>query len=361
MIKLNHKLLALALALSAAIALSGCAAGGSGFNSPGSANTVNPTVKALFSAVLGGPADVNVPASSTIVNFAPEPSYSGTEERQAINLLNTERARCGFGKLKQNTQLDAAARSHADYQIRNNLDSHFEHVSKYPAGFTGITQMHRAEAKGYTGAAAVSDEYSFFTGSADKAGRGVKGIRSLLNAPYHVRGMMAGYRDVGLTVRSNADVGASSPAVFLGLNAAYKRSEGPQLLASNVVATFPCEGSLEVQRQLLDESPNPVPGRNLAVQPLGSTIYVAVRVGYRLKITSATMTRAGTNQAVRLRTPITSTNDPHAPCETGCFEPHEGYIASDAPLEPNTAYQVSIQGTNSGERFIKSFRFMTGS
>lgn len=359
--KLKHKSLSLALALSAAIALSGCAAGGSGANSLGTANAVNPTIGALFSAVLGGPADVNVPATSTIVNFAPDPSYSGTEEREAFNLLNAERSRCGFGKLKQSAQLDAAARAHTDYQIRNNLDSHFENASQYPAGFTGITQLQRAVAKGYTGAAVVTDEYSFFTGSANKTGRGVKGIRSLLNAPYHVRGMMAGYRDVGLTVRSNADVGAGSPAVYLGLNAGYKQFEGPQLLASNVVATFPCEGSLQVQRQLLDEAPNPVPGRNLAIQPLGSTIYIAVRVGYRLKISSATMTRAGTNRMVRLRTPITSANDPHAPCETGCFEPHEGYIASDAPLEPDTAYEVSIQGTNSGEKFIKSFRFMTGS
>ncbi|MCX8520465.1 MAG: hypothetical protein ORN28_02875 [Rhodoferax sp.] len=37
------------------------------------------------------------------------------------------------------------------------------------------------------------------------------------------------------------------------------------------------------------------------------------------------------------------------------FQSHQGYIVADAPLLPNTAYQVLINGTNNGAPFTSEF------
>jgi len=298
------------------------------------------------------------------VTAAAEAHYpAGSEELAAYTRLNAERERCGFGMLAASAPLDAAAKAHADYLIINSLNSHLENAALYPDGFTGSDPAARIKAQGYTDAGGVTDEYAIFTTSnptQPKLGVGELGIRALLNAPYHLNGLMTGYRDVGVAVRSNADTGRGSRGIFVQINAAYKTSAGPQLLGSNDVKTYPCEGATGINRQLTNETPNPVPGRDLSTNPLGSSVYIAVREGNKLGITSATMTQAASGQRVLLRLPVTAANDPYGPCSTGCFGPHQGYIVPDAPLQADTAYAVMIRGTNNGTAFSRSFSFTTG-
>ncbi len=284
---------------------------------------------------------------------------AGSEDLAAFNLLNLEREHCGFGTLTQNAQLDAAARAHADYQIFNNLISH-EEVAGNPNGFTGVLPSDRIAAAGYTDAGAVADEIAGFIGTNQKVGLGEPALRNLLNAPYHLQGLMSGFRDVGLSVRSGLDTGTGSATVILQINAAFKKSVGPQLLAATEVHTYPCEGTSGVNSKLTNEEPNPVPGRNLSTTPLGSSVYVAVRVGNVLNISSASMIQIGTGQSVTLRPPITAANDPYGPCAAGCFQSHQAYVAADAPLQATTAYQVSINGTNNRTPFTRTFTFTTG-
>ena len=284
---------------------------------------------------------------------------AGSEELAAFNLLNFERDRCGFGTLAQSAQLDAAASGHADYQSLNNL---FTHVQDWELrGFTGEVPSDRVAAAGYTDAGAVADEIVRFVGATRKYGLGTRGLRDLLSAPYHLRGLMDGYRDVGVSVRSSADVGSSARLVYLQINAAYKAVAGPQPLAAAEVRTYPCEGTTGVNRQLRNESPNPIPGRDLAVNPLGAVVYVAVPAGRTLGITSASMTEVQTGRTVALRPPVTELTDPHAPCVEGCFEPHQGYLAADAPLLANARYQVVLNGSSNGVAFSRVFTFVTGS
>lgn len=334
---------------------------------------------ALLSACGGGsdgdsalsaapPAQAAAPASpnaSLIITPGAPPTYApGSEELAAYTLLNAERGRCGFGLLAASAPLDAAARAHADYLLINNLNSHLENASQFPEGFTGADPAARVRAKGYTDLGGVTDEFAFFTSSRpplSKRGIGVLGIRGLLNAPYHLNGLMTGYRDVGIAVRSNEDTGKGQEGVFVQINAAFTASTGPQFPGSSDVQTYPCEGTSGVNRQLTNETPNPVPGRDLRTAPLGSTVYIAVRQGNRLTITRAAMTRAATGEAVALRTPVTSANDPYGPCLTGCFGPHQAYVVPDAPLQPDTAYTVMLGGTNNGTAFSRSFTFSTGS
>ena len=330
-----------------------------------------PKILRLLSAVVlaalascgggGGGGELTPPAAPQVA-VAPALSgfyAAGSEELAAFNLLNLEREHCGFGSLAQNAQLDAAARAHADYQIFNNLISHVE-VAGNPNGFTGVLPSDRIAAAGYTDAGAVTDEIAGFIGTNQKTGLGEQALRNLLNAPYHLQGLMSGFRDVGLSVRSGLDTGTGSATVVLQINAAYKRSVGPQLLAAADVNTYPCEGTTGVNSKLTNEEPNPVPGRNLSTTPLGSSVYVSVRVGNVLNITSASMIQIGTGQSVTLRPPITAANDPYGPCATGCFKTHQAYVVADAPLQAMTSYQVSINGTNNGIPFTRSFRFTTG-
>ena len=282
-----------------------------------------------------------------------------TEEAAAFELLNQERARCGFGTLRQNAALDKAAKAHADWQ---NLNGYFDHWedSLEPNGFTGISPWDRIVAAGYGTPGSVTEEISQARkrfGEISKVGFGIQGMIGLLNAPYHMRGLLGGFRDIGISVRTSAEVGTSFKQVILQINPAYLHTTPRQELSEQDVATYPCEGTTGTDRQLSDETPNPVPGRDLLTNPLGGTVFVQLRYGNKLAFTSATMTQVsgdGAGTAVTLRDPVTSANSGNA------FLSHQGYIVADAPLQPNTQYEVVINGTNNGTPFTRQFIFTTG-
>lgn len=333
-------------ALSLAVALAACGGGGGGGTA---ATTTTPSVIAATAAV------------STIVTSVPASTYlAGSEELAAYNLLNTERTSCGFGKLAQNTALDAAAKNHADWQLISNTQQHTEATGT--PGFTGTTPTDQMVTTGYgttsTIAYATSEIYSIL-GLSAKAGVGTTGIQSLLNAPYHVRGLLSSARDVGFTMRNDVDAGSTATygaRVLLQADLANTMTAGPQLMGSTDVQTYPCAGSTNIVRLLTQETPNPVPGRDLAATPLGSMVYIAVREGQQLIISNASMINASTGAAVTLRPPVTSANDPYP----GTYLPNEAYVAADAPLAANTQYQVTINGTNAGVAFSRTFLFTTG-
>ena len=350
-----HLKKSLLLAFSAATlaVLTACGGGGGGGDDASSAASQAAADAATAAAAA---------AQAAIVAAAPPSNYAGgSEELAAFNLLNFERGRCGFGQLTQNALLDAAAKSHANYQILNNVLTHVENRDTNPTGFTGTNPIDRVLAKGYNGVGGVTDEIVGLFGTNAKAGTGASGVRALLSAPYHLRGLVGGYRDVGFAVRSSTDLGTSAPTVMLQINAAYKAAAGPQLPGSGEVNTYPCEGTSGVNRQLANESPNPIPGRDLAVNPLGAVVYVGLREGNILRINNVAMTQVSNGRSIALRAPITAANDPYSPCLEGCFKSHQAYVAADAPLQANSAFQVVINGSNNGTAFSRSFIFTTGS
>ena len=315
------------------------------------------------------PADLPPPAAIGVANnegagagasAVPTGYAAGSEELAAFNLLNFERGRCGFGLLVQNASLDVAAQGHADYQIINSLLTHVQDGARYPRGFTGTMPVDRVRAAGYTGVAGVTDEIVAFAGTPFKTGLGAEGVRGLLSAPYHLRGLVAGYRDVGLSVRSSADLGNATPAVYLQINAAFTGRTGLRTMAAASVNTYPCEGSTGIKPSLNNETPNPIPNRDLAINPLGPVVYVGLREGNLLVINSSAMVEVATGRQVPLRPPVSAANDPYAPCQEGCFKRHEAYIAADGPVEANAAFQMLITGTNNGVAFSRVFNFTTG-
>lgn len=338
----SHQFFALS-ALALAASLSACGGGG------GNDTTV----------AAGGSAVVNVPASgSTLIGTVSPASYGSTsEELLAFNRLNTERNACGYGLLAQSAQLDAAARAHNDYQIINNINSHLENQQQFPFGYTGTRPAERVAVQGYTNFVGVGDSFTALNGTVNKSGIGEVGMRNLLSAPYHLSALVDGYRDVGISARASNEttpVGVNQ-RVILQVNTGYKLDTGKQLIAATDVNSYPCEGSIGINRQLSNESPDPVPGRDLFLSPVGTAIYISVRDGQQLVISTASVTEVATGAAVVLRTPVTSANDPNA-----LYAKHEGYIAPDTPLKAATLYAVRVTGSNNGSAFTKAFNFTTG-
>ena len=166
--------------------------------------------------------------------------------------------------------------------------------------------------------------------------------------------MMDGFRNIGI------GFAPSTLPDYPYFVANYGTATGTafQQLGSDDVATYPCDGVTGVNFQLRGEIPNPVPGRNLSTNPIGTPILIKVRNGNPLTVTSAAMINVATGAVVVLRPPVTRDNDPNG--VAGGFGPGEAYVAPDAPLERGTQYQVTVAGTNNGVAFSRSFRFTTG-
>ena len=303
------------------------------------------------------PSTGTTPESSTIIATVTPSNYAaGSEQAAAFALLNAERTACGFGALSQNTQLDTAAAGHAKYLLADNYAGHYQAAGT--ANFTGNGPLDRATAAGYN-ASLIYDLNTSVTGIADITGRGVFSVRSLLSAPYHLADFTQSMRDVGISIMSSDQAGSTAaygPRSVEQFDLATTPAAGEQLPSSSDVLTYPCASSTGTFFEVVNESPNPVPGRDLLANPLGQPVYVFVRPGQTLTIASAKMNvGSATGAAVALRTPMTSSNDPNLDLTA-----NQALIIPDVALTPSTSYFVSITGTNNGVNFTKSFSFTTG-
>jgi uncharacterized protein YkwD len=323
-------------------ALSACGGGGAGSSD---SSTTNPTPSP------SGPA-VNL--GSTLVGSVPAPSYApNSEALSAFNLVNAERAHCGFGILAQNAQLDRAAAAHTQYELLNHIFVTHEEIAANP-GFTGADPGARGKAQGYTGGVGeVAAASTVMPG----ANSGESLIRLWLSAPYHESGLLNNYRDLGISVLADSD-NTRRGIIDLGVAA----NALPQMMASADIITYPCDGSTGVNRQLRGESPSPVPGRVLGIRPIGTPVLIRVRSGNTLVVTSASMVKISGGQVIALRPAIGSSNDPNGINGVSPYlDISTAYIAPDAALEPNAQYQMGVNGTNNGVPFSRNFTFTTGS
>ncbi len=353
-----HNLLKAAALGASCAALFACGGGGGGTTPTATTVTFTSTCAGgatKTSTVSQADADSQCPTPSSIVGAVPASSYTaGSEELAGYSLINAERGRCGFGLLAQNTQLDASAKNSADWLQVNHYSGHVQAAGT--PGFTGVTSRDRNSSAGYN-SALYGEVLTDAVGSNTKAGSGELSVRYLLVAPYHMSTLLGDFRDVGVSIRNATDSGSTfGPRVISMYELGSQDSVGPQLADSSAVMTYPCDGSAGVRRALTGEDPNPVPGRDLSASPLGTSLYIAVRKGNALVISSAALIKVAGGVPVTLRPVITWNNDPH-----GEYRSHEAYVAADAPLDPSTAYQATITGTNNGVAFSRTFTFTTGS
>jgi uncharacterized protein YkwD len=299
--------------------------------------------------------------ASTITAATVTPNYTG-EELAAYNNFSTARTTCGFGGLNQNTSLDTATVNHNAYMAMNYQFGHYETLGL--TDYTGNQPYQRGVAAGYTSAWTSYGEVLTEASGTPKSGFGALGSRRLLAAPYHMTDIFAGFRDVGISVKSSGQTGSGadyivsnvawSPYVYLGADFGAQPSSPAQHQSSSDVLTYPCEGVTGTVYQLTAETPNPVPSRNLATNPIGQPIFVQVLAGQTLVISSVTVT--GPSGSVGLLPTMTSANDPNTELAA-----NQAFIMPSAPLAPSSTYTVAITGTNNGATFSKNFTFTTGS
>ena len=141
----------------------------------------------------------------------------------------------------------------------------------------------------------------------------------------------------------------------------YQVSQGLQAWDTQDVLTYPCEGSTLVSYQLANETPNPVPNRDLQNQPLGTSVIIMVKPGNELNITFASMIQVSNQKVVQLRPVVGGlSGQPSVVPNSVFYGVGSAYVAADAPLAPSESYQVSLLGTNNGNPFTKNFIFTTG-
>ncbi|MEJ8852699.1 CAP domain-containing protein [Variovorax rhizosphaerae] len=316
------------------VALVGCGGGGGG----GGGIPFAPVASAP-----AAPADNAPVADASLVASIPTGTYPATsEESSAFARLNSERQRCGFGTLAQNSMLDVAARGHANYLLANGATGHFQD-SKLPA-FTGNSPADRARAAGYA-YSVLGDDLSEISGTSVIRGYGEAAIRGLLSAPYHAVSLLSPVRDLGLSVMSSDMTNTTTrfgPRVLASLALGLAQGAAAQLPGPSQVQTYPCEGTTGTAWRLTNESPNPIPGRDLSAQPIGQPIIVVVRAGQQLQITSAALVQRSDASPVALRPVLNSQSDPNG----NITDMGTVVLMPDAPLRPNTEYTASISGTN---------------
>lgn len=253
----------------------------------------------------GGSTDVTPPSngglpiqvqSVALQTVAAPASYSTPGIAAALDYLNRERLRCGLGALNQNAALDQAAQSHVDYMTANLLgDPHFETPGF--VGFTGITPLDRAVAKGYS---TVSNEV-FEVGVLPWIDNNLKlggtltnmdaypqhAMRADLAAPYHGMGLLSSAVDIGIAFDGRNEVVDGEQHIQMSFFANIGRGQAldGQQPATPSVRTFPCEGTVDVQPALFGEylATGPFfPVRHLNTQPTGHPIYVIGEHGTQL-------------------------------------------------------------------------------
>lgn len=280
------------------------------------------------------PATPSTPVADQPIMDVPAPTYApDSPEMAAYTLLNEERARCGFGRLAQNTKLDYAAKMHGLYLAANQVVTHDEDPTK-PA-FYAADPGARAMKAGYgSGAAeAVAPERT-----SDLS------IRKLLAGPYHATGILSSsFLDVGLAY-TPFFLNYSTLVVDLGVQS----GKTPPRVTD--VRTYPCEGTVGALNSVGGESPSPFPGESNPIwgQP------VIVHGDVSLRVTSASIIGPAGPVAIKVIYGDGQSVDP-----AGYFKYGSAAIIP-APLAPSTIYTVTVNGTNKGQPFTRTFRFQTG-
>ena len=223
------------------------------------------------------------------------------------------------------------------------MAGHFQNSSD--PFYTGNNALDRANAAGYS-TLLVLDDNSDTTGPSANiiTGRGIEAVRNLLSAPYHALSLLSPELDIGVSIMSSdttATTGTHGPRALSQFNLGLAQGSSSQKPNSAAVQTFPCQGTVGTAHTLRNESPNPIPGRDLNALPIGQPIMVAVRPGQGIAITSASLKEKVSGTVVTLRPVLTKANDAN-----GMLNPSQAVLMPDAPLTPNTEYEVSIAGNN---------------
>ncbi|MGJ7488093.1 hypothetical protein ACSFA2_22710 [Variovorax sp. LT2P21] len=335
------------------LGLSGCGGGGGGAgDGQEAASSGAPAVQATVQAS---------------VDELPSSGYpAGSGELAAWTYFQSARTQCGFGALEQNTRLDAASRAHGKYLLSEGSDGAYatghDEANVNNPFYTGALATDRAQFAGYGPyvvelLTASTETYVSAAPMSQPtaAARGERDMRSLLNSVAHLRGAMVAARVGGLAAvtkedRKTGSDGLTTLVVNQRLGVLLGRQEALPLLGAGKVASYPCEGSVDIDYAFAPatEEPNPFPRITDPTVQMGPPIYLRADEGAELHVTSYTLKdSAGTVVPVRT----------NAVPQSG----HEFFMVPRRELAPDARYSVDLEGTANGVNFHQQFDFRTRS
>ena len=288
--------------------------------------------------VATNPAQIMVPATpvstvqaAELQTTAPAAYSAGSVQAVAFNEFNAFRAIEGLGPVRQNANIDIAAKNHAAYVQTNQsgADAHHEIAGK--PGFTGVEPSDRMAAAGYAGASAT--EVIAFEGIQ------MTSVQTLLSTVFHRNAMMIqGLTDVGIAPGND-----SGPTY---IDAGYIK---PQKNAGDYVGVFPYDKQTGVPMTHHTESPNPfykefeMTQANVCAKT-SYPISIATEVSTVLKVTTFTVTPEGQSTPLDVRLMVRDSTD----LNLQYLGANVAFIVGKAPFTPGTKYTVHFVGTATG-------------
>ena len=316
---------------------------------PATTPTPTPTPTSTAPATTPAPAPAPAPASSRTVDL---PAVRAA----VLQVLQTERQRCGFSAIAQDANLDKSAVNHGGYlatDISNgNKGAHTETSGK--PGFTGATQTDRARAAGYT-PGSVNEAFAHSTrGTTDEAiaaapaptDRAVSHTKFLLSTVYHMLTLLAPRRDLGIGYAEQKGSASFTQVTVMELGV----KSGSANLPQTDLLTYPCQGTAVLAGAFVPskETPNPLP--SVADATVGTPLYLRAPEGKVLVLRTYSIT--GPDGVPLAATVLDSSNDP-----AQFLTSAQVYVVPQKALVGGTSYQVNYSGTVDGTAFTRSFRF----
>ena len=318
------------------------------------------------------PAPVPAPVNPDLVTSVTPPTYAvGSVEKGAWDVLEHERAACGFGLLQQDSRLDVASHAHAFYLAQNSVDQgqfflgHFEDPA--PPYFYAAAPWDRAVRSGLPAGSLTTEILSSHIGFAltsappplvAREALGASEMRGLLETVYHLAGALSSGRTggVGSQLSSGALVAHPGNTFFaFDLVGEVSVDAKPQVLGGGTMATWPCAATVGVKGAFApaQESPNPFPD---IVDPnvvYGTPVYFKADAGSVLTVASATITKVADGTVLGTRV-VTKSNDP-----AGHVGVNEAFMVPTTALAAGSSYAVTMTGTIDGAPIARTFTFAT--
>jgi uncharacterized protein YkwD len=310
-------------------ALAGCGGGG-GSSAPATSTPVATTPNTSTPATPSTPA--STVQAAELQTAAPAAYPAGSVEANAFAEFNAFRAIEGLGPVRQNTNIDIAAKNHAAYVLTNMSggDAHTEIAGK--PGFTGADPGARVIAAGY--ASNYTTEVIAFEGIQQTS------VQALLSTVFHRNAMMVqGLTDIGVAPGND-----SGPTY---IDAGYIKQ---QKNAGDYVGVFPYDKQTGVPMTHHTESPNPfykefeMTQANVCAKT-SYPISIATETSTILKATTFTVTPAGQSTPLDVRLMVRDSTDQNLQY----LGANVAYIVGKAPFMPGTKYTVHFVGVATGK------------
>lgn len=250
----------------------------------------------------------------------------------ALEMINTYRAWLGIAPLTIDPNLQKASEGHANYYRLNYGDPSLAGMGLHQQtpgkpGFTGASMRDRAQAAGYQGS--VNENVGL-------SGSMVWSTEWFIGTINHRLTLIdPRYTHIGMAAVNEGDI--RFEVINLGAPD-WSYEADPDWVA------WPPDTSTGVGLSFHGEAPNPFAG---ASYPVGYPITLSWHGPGELSVQSATISSGGNRI------------DTFHSVGTGWLSSKTAQVATSAPLEKGTTYEVSITGTANGEPFIKSWSFTT--